>query len=220
MSFDKCLKDMSELYVANPVKAVRSQKFIKTLHGYIAEEMEARLTARARKEGIQVLQEESIHGAFKAKDMDVAVIHPKNGPLMLVGVRSQMSSIGKNALTYYQDILGECKGLQEKFPSAIYGYVYLHPLRSIKPGLEKENIRHDRWAKLYASFTGRKEAKDTSGKFDQFAYMVVDFNPTGIKLMDELIHEAVPTVDMAVSTFVDRMVKTYQERFSYLDYFK
>ena len=39
MSFDKCLKDMSALYVANPVKAVRSQKFIQTLHGYIAEEI-------------------------------------------------------------------------------------------------------------------------------------------------------------------------------------
>ena len=43
-------------------------------------------------------------------------------PLILIGVRSQMSSVGKNILTYTQDIMGEAVSLQDRFPMAVFGY--------------------------------------------------------------------------------------------------
>lgn len=125
------LREMGNTYRANPVVAVRGQAFIKLLHDYVAEQLTARLTKFARRRGIEVRKEAVILGATKPKDVDVAVIDPANGPLVLVGVRSQMSSIGKNVLTYYEGIVGECISLQERFPMSTHGYVYLHPLHAI-----------------------------------------------------------------------------------------
>lgn len=103
---------MHALYLADRVTAVRGQHFIKTLHGYIADQFRLRLHPDAVKAGIEVIEEAEILGSHKAKNVDVAVVHPRSGPLALVGVRSQMSSVGKNVLTYYQDIVGEAVSLQ------------------------------------------------------------------------------------------------------------
>src|SRR5690606_9563549 len=92
-----------------------------------ADQLEARLHPDAVKLGITVIEEAKILGSHKSKDVDVAVVHPQSGPLVLVGVRSQMSSVGKNVLTYYQDIVGEAVSLQERYPMTVHSYVYLHP---------------------------------------------------------------------------------------------
>jgi len=96
------LVTMKKIFEADPEKAVRSQEFIKTFHGFIAEDLRGFLTKQSVVAGVTVKEEAKIFGSFKSKDVDVAVIHPLNGPLILVGVRSQMSSVGKNVLTYYQ----------------------------------------------------------------------------------------------------------------------
>ena len=54
------------------------------------------------------VKEATIYGSHKPKHVDVSVIDPENGPLVMVGIRSQMSSVAKNALTYYEGIIGEC----------------------------------------------------------------------------------------------------------------
>jgi hypothetical protein len=166
------LTEMHAIYKADPVKAVRGQGFIKVLHKHFAEELEARLTPWARRRGITVVSEARIFGSHKPKDVDVALIDPTNGPLVAIGVRSQMSSIGKNVLTYYQDIIGECISLQDRFPMCTYGYAYLHPLRSIKKGQGNESIDHERYARLYEAVSRRSGRGYTQlkGVFDEFAY--------------------------------------------------
>ncbi len=221
MDLPEALRRMGAEYQADPDKAVHSQKFIKHLHDYLAEDMDSRLTPWAKRRGIYVKKEAHIIGSAKPKDVDVAIVDPENGPLMLVGVRSQMSSIGNNALGYYEMLLGEVTSLEERFPLSAHGYVYLHPLKSIKAGKEAEVIDHARYARLYAAMTGRlgRDYKNLRGVFDQFAYMVVDFNATPAELHDEIATAAVPDMDLTVGTFVDRMVKTFKERLVFWDVF-
>lgn len=210
-----CLMTMKEIYNADPVHAVRSQEFIKTLHSAIADIFRNRLSAGAKRAGVHVVEEAPVFGSYKKKDVDIAVIHPTNGPLVTVGVRSQMGSVGKNALTYYQDIIGECISLQERFPMMTMGYVYMHPLKT-QAG---ETPNHERYAKLYASIGSRDDRlyKNQVGSYDQFAYLVVDFDTDPPTLHDEIVKAAVPGIDMRIESFVERMICTFNKRNLWLD---
>ncbi len=216
------LRQMGETYRANPVAAVRGQAFIKLLHRYVGTQLEAHLTRFAVRRGIRVQYEAKILGSTKPKDVDVAVVDPDNGPLVLVGVRSQMSSVGKNVLTYYEGIVGECISLQDRFPMATHGYIYLHPRTSIKEGKEREAIDHGRYARMYAAVTGRSgpDYKTQRGIFDQFAYMVVDFEETPPRLRDDVVRAAVAAPDLSVNSFVDRIIATFNDRTLFWDVFE
>jgi hypothetical protein len=212
---------MGETYRNDPVKAVRGQAFIKVLHEYLIAEFDARLTPEARRRGIRVRAEATILGSHKPKDVDVAVIDPDNGPLLMVGVRSQMSSVGKNVLNYYEGIIGECIGLQDRFPMSTIGYVYLMPLRPIKEGRETEAVDHRRFAKMYAAITGRSGAgyKTIRGIYDQFAYMVVDFDREPPAIRDDIVESSVADCDLHVASFVERMIGTFKDRLLFIDIF-
>ena len=235
------LQEMGASYRADPVQAVRSQDFIQFLHRYIGTQLEARLTKFAVRRGIKVvykdettvtdskgitrtkkISEAHILSSTKPKNVDVAVVDPENGPLVIIGVRSQMSSVGKNVLTYYEGIIGECISLQDRFPMSTHGYVYLHPLTSIKEGKEAESIDHKRYARFYADASGRTGPtwKTIRGVFDQFAYMVVDFESDPPRLCDKVVKASVPQMDLALSTFVDRIVSTFNSRLLFWDVFK
>lgn len=127
----------------------------------------------------------------------------------------------QRGLTYYQDIVGECISLQDRFPLAVIGYVYLHPLRSIKADHEDVVIDHARYAKMYNAISGRSghDYKSLRGIYDQFAYMVVDFSKSPPTIDDAIWKAAVPKSDLSVRTFVNRMIQTYIDRNLFLDYF-
>lgn len=226
----EALSTMHDLYSADRVAAVRGQHFIKTLHGFVADEIKARLHPSAVKAGIRVIEEAKILGSHKSKDVDVAVVHPQSGPLLLVGVRSQMSSVGRNVLTYYQDIVGEAVSLQERYPMTVHSYVYLHPYcytedrkaTKTKPArTEKVTPDHARYAKMYRAITGRDDKlyRTVSGVYDEFAYMVVDFEQTPAQLRDDVVKSASPDTDLSITTFVDRVIDTYKRRNIWLDLF-
>ncbi len=218
---DAVLVEMNALYLRDGEKCVRNQSFIKLLHGHFERQIDARLTDKARKAGVKVQAEAKIFGSHKPKAVDVSVIHPKNGPLMMIGFRSQMSSIGKNVLEYYQGIIGECISLQDRFPMAVIGYVYLMPLRSIKKEHEDFSINHERFAKMYGAITGRSghQWKLLRGVYDHFAYMVVDFSKNPPTIDEGLVGPDVQKHDLRLSTFIDRMIATYKDRDLFLDYF-
>lgn len=221
MTLNDCLCSMHRTYVDDPMKAVRGQGFIKELHRYCASQLRARLNRQAKARGIQVVEEATLYGSHKPKDVDVAVIDPTNGPLLVIGVRSQMSSVGKNVLTYYEGIIGECISLQDRFPMAVCGYIYLHPLRPVMLGREDEIVDHRRYAQMYEAITGRAglDYKTIRGIYDQFAYMVVDFEQNPPELRDDVVQSAVPDTDLRMSTFVERMIATFEKRNLFLDFF-
>lgn len=225
LALPEMLRAMGESYRADPVRAVRTQEFIQYLHRYVGTQLEARLTKFALRRGITVRYgkpEAQILGSAKPKDVDVAVIDPQSGPLVIIGIRSQMSSIAKNVLNYYEGIVGECISLQDRFPLSTHAYIYLHPLTSIKEGKERERIDHSRYARMYAAVTGRTgpNYKNLRGIFDQFAYMVVDFEQTPPALRDEIVQAAVRDLDMSINSFVERIVETFNARMLFWDVFK
>ncbi|MEN4904629.1 hypothetical protein [Luteimonas sp. TWI1437] len=214
------LRRMKVIFELNPEAAVRSQEFIKTFHSFIARDLGSFITPKARRAGVKVLEEAPVYGSYKSKNVDVAVIHPTNGPLILVGVRSQMSSVGKNVLTYYQDIVGEAISLQERFPMCTTGYAYLHPLE-VRPWQKRngewtraERPNHRRYARLYAAIGQRDDRiyKHMTGAYDHFAYCVADFHSDPIAVRDDIVASAVPGLDLSLQTFVPRLIGTFHSR--------
>lgn len=102
------------------------------------------------------------------------------------------------------------------------GYVYLMPLRAIKVGRVTKLIDHARYAKLYASISGRsgQDYKNVRGIYDQFAYLVVDFDQVPPAVRDDIVIDSAPDCDLRVATFVDRMVATFKSRMLFLDIFR
>ena len=163
-------EEMKAIYLADPIVAVRSQRFINVLHDYCVEEL---VNVGVPREKIS--KEAKILGSHKAKDVDVAVVDEVNGPSIIIGIRSQMSSVSKNILTYYEEIIGDCISLHDRFPMAVICYVYLLPTRSIKPTLENEAIDLERAEKLFRLITDRGDWRNTKDKYEHFAFLKVDF---------------------------------------------
>lgn len=165
------LKQMKETYINDPVAAVRGSTFIYQLHRFCVDELHDAIggdkiqkielenmklpTGKPHYPKVsidpqkyQLMQEVTLFGSHKNKDEDIALTHYANGPQIAIGVRSQMSSVGKNLENYYEGIIGECISLHDRFPMAVLGYVYLLPKNPIKPGLVEE-IDLDRAESLF-----------------------------------------------------------------------
>ena len=211
---------MGKTYSADPEKAVRGQAFIKLLHKYIGGQLSKRLSDRAKARGVEIKYEAQIYSSTKPKDVDVVVLDPTNGPLVIIGLRSQMSSVANNALTYYEGIVGECSSLQDRYPLAVHGYVYLHPAKPIKEGKEDQKIDHQRYAKMYAAVAGRTPGvfKMQRGMFDVFAYMIVDFGKSPPALRDDLLPAGLKG-ELRLSRFIDGVVSCFKDREIFIDLF-
>jgi hypothetical protein len=197
----ECLTEMKAAYLANPTSSVRSQIFINKLHDYCAEEL---ISAGINTALYDIKKEATIYGSHKPKDVDIAVIENINGPQIMLGIRSQMSSVSKNLLTYYEEIIGDCISLHDRFPMAVLCYVYLLPMHPIKPGLS-ETVNLDRAEKLFLRITGRSDWRDTKDKYEHFAFLKVDFAsnpPTLLNTNEELM----------IKDFFDKIVRTYNNR--------
>ncbi len=222
-----CLANMKSIYLNNPTVAVRSQAFIYQLHEYCVDELSnainpnkiQRINLSDMKQPMgmpnyptvpidpkkyQLMQEVTLFGSHKNKDEDIALTHFANGPQIAIGIRSQMSSVGKNLENYYEGIIGECISLHDRFPMATLGYVYLLPKNPIKPGLS-EDIDLDRAEALFLKITERIDWHNPNDRYEHFAFLKVDFStnpPTIIPTSSEL----------NIETFFDKLVATHNSR--------
>jgi hypothetical protein len=197
-----CLQDMKETYLTNPTSSVRSQKFINKLHDYCIDELKR---AGISEREFTVLKEATLYGSHKPKDVDIAVIENINGPQIIIGIRSQMSSVSKNLLTYYEEIIGDCISLHDRFPMAVLCYVYLLPQNPIKPGCKNEEVNLDRAEKLFLRITGRTDWRDPKDKYEHFAFLKVNFSANPPKLLHT-------DKKLMIGDFFDKIVATYNER--------
>ena len=195
------LQQMKTVYLDAPVASVRSQAFINVLHNYCIAELNK---VGISNEKFSIIKEAKIYGSHKSKDVDVAVIENINGPQIIIGIRSQMSSISKNLLTYYEEIIGDCISLHDRFPMAVLCYVYLLPKHPIKAGL-METVNLDRAERLFERISGRYDWRDTKDKYEHFAFLKVDFDTDPPTLMDTK-----PL--LSIDNFFDNIVKTYNDR--------
>ena len=221
------LSRMKAIYLADPTAAVRGQTFIYELHKYCVEELNNAIgsekiqkialadmkqptgkphypTVPIDPKKYQLMQEVTLFGSHKNKDEDIALTHFANGPQIAIGVRSQMSSVGKNLENYYEGIIGECISLHDRFPMATLGYVYLLPKNPIKPGLVEE-IDLDRAESLFKKITDRYDWHSPNDRYEHFAFLKIDFStdpPTIIPSAPEL----------SIETFFDKLVATHNDR--------
>ena len=118
------LKEMKRVFQNDPTAAVRGQNFMKLLHDYCINELKSRGVVKS---GLTLDGEIKVLTSHKFKDMDVALIHPTSGPLLIICLRSQMSSLGKNFLNYYEMEVGDVSAIHERYPLCVVGLMYLHP---------------------------------------------------------------------------------------------
>ena len=223
----ECLRDMKGAYLNDPNAAVRGSSFISLLHHYCKRKLYHALDKRRvqniplndmalpkgrrhypktalKPDKFQLMREATLFGSHKNKDEDIALTHFANGPQIVIGVRSQMSSVGKNLENYYEGIIGECISLHDRFPMAVLGYVYLLPKNPIKPGL-REEIDLERAEKLFLKITGRTDWHGPHDRYEHFAFLKVDFRADPPVLL--------PTVPaLRIDDFFDKLFATHNDR--------
>ncbi len=177
-----CLQRMKDIYLNAPEVSVRNQAFINVLHDYCISELHGVGIVDGK---FKIIKEATIYGSHKPKDVDVAVIEDINGPQIIIGIRSQMSSVAKNILTYYEEIIGDCISLHDRFPMAVLCYIYLLPKRSIKDGLN-ESVNLERAERLFERIAGRADWRAPKDKYEHFAFLKVDFEKDPPMLIDTL----------------------------------
>lgn len=201
---DEILVRMKKTFLADPSTAVRGQNFIKQLHEFCIEELKSRgFTNELTPTGeIKVLT------SHKFKDVDVAVVHPTSGPLLIIGVRSQMSSLSKNFLNYYEMEVGDVSAIHERYPLCVVGLLYLHPIKSILSGAEKEKFDFDRAEKMFSLISGREKSSDPLSHYEEIAYLRVNFHKN-----PPTLDPSFPTLQhLRVENFFDKLLQKYIER--------
>lgn len=224
---EECLAAMKATYIDDPIGAVRGSGFIYHLHRYCVDQLYSAIgpekiqkieladmkqptgkphypTVAIDPKRFQLMQEATLFGSHKNKDEDIALTHFANGPQIAIGVRSQMSSVGKNLENYYEGIIGECISLHDRFPMATLGYVYLLPKNPIKPGLNEE-IDLDRAEQLFKKITQRISWHDAHDRYEQFAFLKVDFTTDPPTIL--------PTApELNIKFFFDNLIKIHNDR--------
>ncbi len=154
-----------------------------------------------------------IAGFLKQKDQDICIV-PNNiekiktyinwGPLayqnkidpygyeystntLVINVRSQMSSLAKNADTLFERTFAEALNLHMRYPKMVLGEVYLIPVheydddlvKESKVGFKSSRTDLEKYISFFASINNRKfeaDGHDEDYAYERCALLIVDFN--------------------------------------------
>lgn len=202
-----------------------------------------------------------IAGFLKQKDQDITVlpgdIRPKTNPItwgplayenkidpwghdfvnnsLVINVRSQISSVGKNADTLFERTFAETQNLHMVYPDLVLGEVYLVPLheyddQAVKEkriAFKKKPINLKKYISFFSAINGRSDHDERDlYKYEKVALLIVDFQakpyPRLIESTEELIDRGLvpPSFplelrDISFSTFTDGILDIYQQRCSF-----
>lgn len=195
-------------------------------------------------------------GFLKQKDQDVCVV-PKNiqkspiavnwGPMafqrktdpygfqysestLVVNVRSQMSSLAKNADTLFERTFAEALNLHMRYPNMVLGEVYLIPVNEYDDEAVKNNQvafkQHQTDVEKYISFfdsINNREDQGESYMYERCALLIVDFSEAVPRLFnnsDELKERniisnnfSIEYATLAFDSFTEAILNTYERRF-------
>lgn len=198
-----------------------------------------------------------IAGFLKQKNQDICII-PSNiekvpsridyGPLsykrltdpygfeystntLIVNVRSQMSSLAKNADTLFERTFAEALNLHLRYPEIVLGEVYLIPVNEYDDNFVKKHEVAFRYRKTnieqYISFFNAINNRNIGGKpffYERCALLIVDFNlpqPYLYQNSQELKNAGLISRDFNIEysslsfrTFFSDILKTYDNRYN------
>jgi hypothetical protein len=198
------LTKMKKIYLKDPEKAVRSKKFITEFQNYCALEIKNRIKHKK----IKTTTEVDIYTSFSKKKVDVVSLMENNGPMIMISVKSQMSSAMKNFIHYFEGVIGDVNLLHERFPFLTAGMIWLFPLTPIKKGKQTETQNFKKYEKAFTTATNRKNPDDKYSKYEHFCMLVVDFEKNPPKIIT-----AIPKYrDLKINHFFDNLFDTFEKR--------
>ena len=200
------LTRMRNLFIADPTKAVRSKAFIQLFQDYCESELRSRGIEDAH---FTIKKEAKFKVEGTKVEADVGVMNDQNEPALIVDVRSQMTSIGKNFNNYIRMKAGEVESIHEQFPSCAVGLVYLHPLSNLptkKPvgpvgSFNYTNASNQLFLKI-------RRTNTQLTKYENVAYCVIDFNANPPKLSDTYPNQA----ELMLENFFDNIVAAFRTK--------
>ena len=195
-------------------------------------------------------------GYLKQKDQDVCVIpsHIEKvptkidwGPLsfenandpygfefstntLVINVRSQMSSLSKNADTLFERTFAEAQNLHMRYKQMVLGEVYLIPTHEYDDELVKHNtigfkdnpVKIEKYISFFNSISNRK-SDGTDYCYERCALLIVDFNRKVPKLYtntaelkrDHLISDEfeIEYENISFKNFIKDLLDVYSERY-------
>lgn len=202
-----------------------------------------------------------IAGFLKQKDQDICIVpdniakkvtHINWGPLayqnkidpygyeystntLVINVRSQMSSLAKNADTLFERTFAEALNLHMRYPKMVLGEVYLIPVHEYDDDLVKKNqvgfkAYHTDLAKYISFFASINNRKFESGRskedyaYERCALLIVDFNreqPFLFSSSEELKQAGLLNTDFDIEyanlnfqNFVEDIINIYSFRYN------
>lgn len=201
---------------------IRSQRLIMKVHEVVKISLKEKLDAAGVTHSIHPpigasSPEIPITGFIKAKDQDIVILFDEasreivaDGPLkgttdtvgihaseraIVVGVRSQMSSVGKNFDTLMERAFAETLNLRLRLPSIVMGEVYVLPVVEYDDRAMSRNqvewksgpISVPKFVRTFLGISGRGP-RDTNDlyKYERTALVLADFRETPPKLVESL----------------------------------
>lgn len=239
---------------------IRSQGLINHLHEFIKSEL-IRNDVNPKKifPPIKATKPElKISGLLKQKDQDICVL-PDNiparpqkidwGPLahenitdqfgkelteqiLVINIRSQMSSLAKNADTLFERTFAEALNLHLAYPKMCLGEVYLIPvyeyddsaMKSNQVKFKKNKTNVAKYISFFDFINGRTDPSSDYNKYERCALLIVDFNHPVPKLYqntselkkDGLVPSNFPIElrNISIDNFIEDLLDTYIKRFN------
>jgi len=195
---------------------IRSQRLILPIHEVVKQSLAGELQRRQRQCEIHPpigasAPELKISGFIKAKDQDVVVLFDgdgavaeqiQDGPLIgeedvvgrrqsersiVIGVRSQMSSVAKNFDTLMERAFAETLNLRLRLPNLTMGEVYVLPvveyddvaMRNNQVAWKRRAINAAKFIRTFLAITHRAQGNLQADiyKYERSALVLVDFRP-------------------------------------------
>jgi len=188
-----------------------------------------------------------VTGFLKQKDQDITVV-PSNlekkevvvdwGPLshenikdlfgfeytsncLIINVRSQLSSLAKNADTLFERTFAEAMNLHTIYEEMVLGEVYLIPVYEYnesdakinKVSFSKKKTNIEKYISFFSAISGRKSAADDEYKYERCALLIVDFSSD-----EPLIYNT--TEELKEAKLVSKDFNLNYEKISFKDFIR
>ncbi len=151
--------------------------------------------------------------------------------ILTINVRSQMSSLAKNADTLFERTFAEALNLHMRYPQMVLGEVYLIPVyeyddnlvREKEVGFKMHKTDVEKYISFFSSINNRRDETDEPFKYERCALLIVDFryqapvlfrNSTQLKNAGIISKDfAIEYAELSFDTFAEDIIKIYSERY-------
>lgn len=217
------MKEMKKLLIEGQTAKghntnVRKQTVIRLLHNYLVNKLKEKTGFKLKdeckpKDMVFIDTEVKIPGFHKVKNVDIAIVHKRAGPLLLISVKSLMSSITNNFTNDYESAIGDAISMHERYPYLIYGYIIIMPKEVL---IRDETFDLDYYEGFLRKINHRVDEQDKDKKYERVCMLVGDFKLDTPKPIKENPSDK----GLRIETFIDDICEILKERYEMLKIIK